>query len=146
MATCTFGVRIGVDLAVIIASPTLIDASRQRVTTATEDTTRTARVCVLAAKKVESVLGAVGSYDDADATIGDQDALEIGIRIALHLYLHAYSMVQTAETNALWQDLLKELRELAEKRVAEVTPVYGQPDNTELDALYPTKPLWEAEE
>lgn len=146
MASCTFGARIAVDLAIIIASPTVIDASRQRVTTATEDTTRTARVCVLAAKKVESVLGSVGLYDDADATIGDQDALEIGIRIATHLYLYQHSLIQTPATLELWRGLLSELRELADKRCAEVTPQYGQPDNTELDALYPTKPLWEAED
>lgn len=138
MAVCTFGARLVVDFAVIIADATIIDASRQRVTTATQDSARTARVCTVAAKKVESVLGSVGSYDDADATVGDQDALELGIRVALHLYLHAYSLIQTSETNTLWQDLMKELKELAEKRVSEVQPQFGSPDMSGLDRIYPT--------
>lgn len=145
MAACTFSARLVIDLAIVIASPTIIDASRQRVTTATEDTTRTARVCDMAAAKVVSVLGDVGAYDTSDGSIGDLQALDIGLRIAMHLYLHHFSLIQTTETDTMWQNLLDELDGLAARRSAEVPPQLGQLDLTELDRLYPTTPPWSSD-
>lgn len=145
MATCTFAARLVIDLAVIVASPTIIDASRQRVTTATEDSARTARVCSLAAGLVEGVLGSVGTYDDTLATTGDQTALEIALRIALHLYLHNYSLIQTGETDVMYQNLLLELNLLNDRRSSAVSPQLGTLDLLTLDRLYPTTPSWNSE-
>lgn len=95
MAACTFSARIALDLAALVASATMIDLSRQRDATATENTARTTRVAQMAAAKVESRLGSSGSYDDTDGTIGDQIWLDFGVRIAMLYYSQVYTFTLT---------------------------------------------------
>lgn len=138
MATCTFAARIALDLALVVTSPSMIDFSRQRDATATEDTARTARVCQLAAAKVESRLGSAGSYDDTDATIGDQVFLDFGSRIALLRYSQVYSLVLTDTGTSYIGTVIEELEEYRETLVAEQIKLgVAKVDNTDLNKRRP---------
>ena len=142
MAVATFAERIQDDLTVLIADQTLIDLSRQRDATATQDVPRTLRVSQMAASKVESVLGDVGSYDDTDGTIGDQQALDYGIRIALLYYSQMYTLTMTDAGQAMQGGVLEELENLAvQRRQTQGTPVVKNRDNDAFNARH-DGPLW----
>jgi len=134
MATATFAERIALDLALIVANPSMIDFSRQRDATATENTARTTRVCQLAAAKVESRLGAAGSYDDTDATIGNQIWLDFGTRLALLRYSQVYTLTLTDFGVGYIGSVHEEIEEYRETLVQEaVKLVVGKVDNTALN-------------
>jgi len=138
MATATFAERIQDDLALLIADSTLIDLSRQRDATVTQDTDKTLRVCQMAASKVESVLGDAGSYDDADGTIGDQTFLDFGIRMALLYYSQIYTFTLTDKGVASMEFLMAEMESYAKGLRQEAsTPVIDGPDNDKLNLRYP---------
>lgn len=145
MATATFAERIQDDLTVLIADATLIDLSRQRDATATQNTARTLRVAQMAAAKIESRLGAAGSYDDTDGTIGNQVFLDFGIRWALMLYSQMYSLALTDAGVVMINMLREEIEELRESLVQEADLGTGIMDNDDLNARYPHS-TWETED
>lgn len=132
----TLASQIATDLAVLVASANIIDLSNQRDTDATEDTTRTARVCAMAAAKVQSYLG------DVDGT--DLQAVDIGVRLAAVYYSASYPLLSTKQD--VLSNIYAELAELRESRLSEVEPQLGEVDLTNLDAVYPTEPEWNTEE
>lgn len=137
MATATFAERIQDDLAVLIADKTLIDLSRQRDATATQETARTLRVCQMAAAKVESKLGDVGSFDDTDGTIGDQTALDFGVRVAMMLYSQMYSLTLTEAGRDTFVSVMTEIDAEADVRRQEAgTPVIKSRENTQFNARH----------
>jgi len=137
MAAITFAERIQDDLALLVADQSLIDLSRQRDATATEDTSRTLRVCQMAAAKLEGILGDAGSYDDTDVTIGDLQMLDLGVRLALRYYASVYSLTLTAEKQGLVEGIMAEAEALAKsRRQANSTPVVSVADNDDLNARH----------
>lgn len=138
MAACTFAQRVAVDLGVLLASATVIDLSRQRDTTTTENTARTTRVAQLSAAKIESRLGSAGSYDDTDGTIGDQKWLDLGIRLAMFYYSQVYSLVLTDAGTRYLSSVLEELELFSDVLRQEATlGVVAKVDNDGRDARYP---------
>lgn len=134
MATATFAARIALDLAALVASATMIDLSRQRDATATENTARTTRVAQMAAAKVESRLGSAGSYDDTDGTIGDQIWLDLGVRIALLYYSQVYTFTLTEPGRAYVGMVLEELELYRQTLVQEaLTSQVARVDNDTLN-------------
>lgn len=145
MASVTYAERIALDMALVIASETIEDFSRQRDPTNSENTTRTTRVAQMAASKIESRLGSAGLYDDTDATIGNQIFLEFGIRYAILLYSSIYSFVFSSAAGDTLTALKAEIEEYrATLIVAASTPVIGIRDNDDLNAPYVDD--WESEE
>lgn len=143
MATATFAERIQDDLAVLISDPTMIDLSRQRNATATEDTTKTIRVAQMAAAKVESRLGSAGSYDDTDGTVGKQIFLDFGVRIALMRYSQVYSLVLTDAGRLYIGSVNQELEEYRMSLVQEASnPVVASHDNDEFNQRH-DGPNWD---
>lgn len=138
MASATFAERIALDLAILVANSSMIDFSRQRDATATENTARTDRVSQLAAAKVESRLGSAGSYDDTDATIGNQIWLDFGTRIALLRYSQVYSLTLTDFGVGYIGSVHDELEEFRETLVQEAIKLtVGKVDNTALNKRRP---------
>jgi hypothetical protein len=87
MATCTLAQRIGLDLAILVADKTLIDATNQRDTTAVAVLSdRAERISQLAAAKIIGRLGSIGTFDDADGEAATseygQEALAIAVEYA----------------------------------------------------------------
>jgi len=138
MASCTYAERIALDLAVLIASDSMIDLSRQRDATATENTVRTTRVCQMAAAKVESRLGSAGSYDDTDGTIGEQIWLDFGVRMALLYYSQVYTFTLTEKGMNYVGAVREEIEEYRQTLVQE-TPrtVIQRMDNEALNKRRP---------
>ena len=146
MAVCTFAARLVIDVSLVLAAETVIDLSRQRDVTATHNTAFTTRVCKMAANKVEAILGDVGSYDDSDITVGDQDALELGLRLAILFYSNTFTLMQTPDNREALRELIDEIKELAAVRVDEVRPQFGEPDTSDVDNIYPGAGSWASEE
>ncbi|MCZ7608501.1 MAG: hypothetical protein M5U25_21150 [Planctomycetota bacterium] len=138
MAACTFAERIALDLAVLVASASIIDLSRQRDATATENTARTTRVCQMAAAKVESRLGSAGSYDTVDGTIGEQIWLDFGVRLALLYYSQVYTFTLTEKGMSYVGAVREEIEEYRQTLVQE-TPrtVIQRMDNEALNKRRP---------
>ncbi len=138
MAACTFAQRLVVDLGVLLASATVIDLSRQRDATATENTARTARVAQLAAAKIESRLGSAGAYDDADGTVGDQKWIDLGLRLAVLYYSQIYSLVLTEAGTGYLASVLEELEMYSEVLRQEASlGIIARVDNDARNARYP---------
>lgn len=137
MAVATFPERIQDDLTLLVADKTLIDLSNQRDSDTNEDSARTLRVCQMAAANIERKLGDVGLYDDTDGTIGDLEALDLGVRLALYRYATSYTLKLTAAGQEVIGTVLEELEDLAKSRRQEnSTPVIGIPDNDGLNARH----------
>ena len=134
MATATFAARLNLDLTILIADQAMIDMSRQQSTTATQDATKTTRVCQMAAAKVESRLGAAGSYDDTDGLIGNQIFLDFGIRIALMYYSQIYTFTLKDAGVDYLSSVMDELEEYRATLVQEaVKTVVARQDNDVLN-------------
>jgi len=131
MAAATFAERLNLDLTLLIADQALIDLSRQQDATATQNTSRTTRVCQMAAAKVESRLGPAGAYDDTDATIGDQIFLDFGIRLALYYYSQVYTFVLKEAGVAYIGSIREEIDEHREMLVQ--AAILGQPTVVKVD-------------
>lgn len=121
MATATFAARIQLDLVILISAPSLIDLTNQRDLDTVTNTVLLGRVCQMAAAKIGSKLGDVGDYDDTDGTIGDQEALDLGIRLALHYLTNVYTLTQTQESLTAQKAIFDELDYLAKSRRQEYT-------------------------
>lgn len=117
MATCTLAARIAIDLRLLTATQRVINASGGPGEGTSEVTTRTAAHARMAAGKVQSVLGDVGSYDDTDGTIGDQEALQWACRWAWKQMSVGFQM---QPDDALPQSDAQMLQELADLRAARV--------------------------
>jgi hypothetical protein len=133
MATITFAQRIAQDLRILVSSPAMVDGTNQRGSGTTEVTAITDRIAVMAAAKVESVLGDCGDYDDAAAsTSGDLEALDIGVRLAQVRMSAIYSGVLGEQGRNALKDIEQELLDLAEARRQEAsTPVVADVDDDE---------------
>ena len=124
------------DLTILLSSASLVDLTNQRDADAATNATLLSRVCDMSVAKVESVLGTVGGYDDTDLTVGDQPALELGIRLAMHYLRSTFTLTGTNPEE--WAALLSELEILATRRRREnSTPVLSKPDNTPLNTRHP---------
>lgn len=137
MAAISYAARIQLDFAVLIASATMVDLSRQRDATAGENTVKTTRVSQMAAAKVESRLGPAGQYDDTDGTIGDQIFLDLGLRLALLYYSQFYTLTLTDAGTAAIVSIRTELEEQRVSMVQEAMLGTSVMDNTKLNDRYP---------
>ena len=144
MAVATYAERIALDLAILISNDTLIDLSRQRDATATENTARTTRVSQMAAAKIESRLGAAGNYDTTDTTVGKQIFIEFGVRYAILLYSSIYTFTFSDSAKTTLDDLKAEIEEYRGTLITNAsTPVVGTRDNDDLNNRYTND--WETE-
>lgn len=125
MATITFAARIAQDLRILVSSPAVIDGTNQRDADTSENTTLSDRIAVMAAAKVESVLGDCGDFDDAaTSTSGDIEALDIGVRLAQVRMNSTYSGVLGEQGRNAIKEIEQELKDLAvARRQEEAVPV-----------------------
>lgn len=144
MATCTFPVAIATYYRIVVASAHVISGSRQRSATATEDTAHTNAVANLVAAKVESILGPVGSFDDADISIGDTEALDIALRLMPIYVFNTFSLTKKGDAQTSFELLIEELENLNTSRSQEVGPVVKSPDNTRLNNQFKSS-TWPSE-
>jgi len=99
----------------------------------------------MAAAKIESRLGSAGSYDDTDATIGNQIFLEFGIRYAILLYSSIYTLMFNDSAKTTLDDLKAEIEQYRQTLVTNAsTPIVVTRDNDKLNAQYTDK--WDTEE
>lgn len=137
MAVVTFAERIALDLALLIADITIRELSKQRGDPTSEDTSKTTRVSQMAASRVTRRLGDSGSYDDTDATIGDQTFLEFGMRYAIVLYSSTYSFRFSDAARETEKELKLEIEEYRMTLTLEAsTPVVKTRDNDDLNRRY----------
>lgn len=126
----TLAAALQTNLTAVVAAATLTDLSRQRETTAGENTARTAAVCAMAAAKVQAYLGNV---DDSDA-----QAVAWGTDLAALEYAARWPMTLPDTALASRDRVMQELERLAASRVAEnADPVAAERDFTGLDTRYP---------
>jgi hypothetical protein len=127
----TLAAQIQTELALLVASATIIDHSNQRDEDTAEDTARTAAVAAHASAKVEGVLG-------DGITDSDVQAVDLGTRIALMRYAVVYSETLTLEGVEYIRGVHAELRELRDTRnAAASTPQVTAFDFTDIDKRYP---------
>lgn len=130
----TLSQRVYLDLAVLVSGSSLIDLSRQRDVTTSQDIIKTSRVCDMAAGKVESVLGVAGVYGSHDLTIGDYSFLDFGIRLALLYYSQVYSFTLSDKGTGSMESLLAEVQQYAKGLRQEAsTPALSTQDNDKLN-------------
>jgi len=134
MATATFAERISLDLAILISPSSLIDLTNQRDTDALVNTNLLDRTSQMAAAKIQSRLGDVGSYDDTDGTIGDQQALDLGIRLSLHYLTNVYTLTLTDAGQAAQRQLFEEIELLARSRRQEYTLEVNKLKQSEIES------------
>lgn len=134
---------IEVKLRLVLDGQTIIDLSRNRDTTATENTARTAAVALMAADDVQAVLG-----DEVDGN--DYPAVALATRLAALHWSQLYNMVLTPEGLAWLQGVENKLEVLRSRRMrAAVGPTEPAENDRnleyirELDALYPTPLPWD---
>lgn len=129
MATITFRARIESELRILVGEQRLNDASNAGDPGTTEDTSRTAGFARNAAAKTESLLGGVGTFDDADNDAGDQEALQWAVRWSWLLYRKSFRMIEDIDAADERRELISELMSLQATRVAEAsTPVVSRGD------------------
>lgn len=117
----------------MLSSPTLVDLSRQRSATTTEDTARTAAYAASAAVLVKAKLGL-----SIDST--DEVAVQLGTVYAFSLAAVVYSLTLTDAGVAFIKDIRKQLDDEAKsRRQAGYSPVKAAQDFTDIDLRYPVK-------
>ncbi len=137
MATITFAARIAQDLRILVASAAVIDGTNQRGSGTTEVTATSDRIAVMAAAKVESILGDCGDFDDAATSVaGDLEALDIGVRLAQVRMNNVYPGTLGEAGTMYEKDILAEAHALADSRRQEATEpvvVEDSDDDGEVD-------------
>jgi hypothetical protein len=121
MAVVSFAVMIATAYRGVVASAFVIDGSQQRTSTGTEDATKTNKTARLVAAKCESILGPVGTFDDADDTVGDYDALDIAVRMMPLYVFNTFSLTKKGDGRDSFNGLLAELETLADARRQEAS-------------------------
>jgi hypothetical protein len=119
MAAITFAGAIELELRALAGTQRLVDLSRAADPGETEVTARTIRFAQNAAAKCEAKLGSIGAFDDADATIGDRQALDWATRWAWLMMRGAFAMAGDIDVSAERRELLQELDDLRMARVQE---------------------------
>lgn len=115
-----------------MSSETLLDLSRQRDATATEDTTRTTVAAEHAADEVRMYLGS--SVDSTDAT-----AVALGSKLAYFQYKTVWTGRVDLDDVTFLSTIRTELKQEAERRVLEEDlPYLGDVDHSAIDARYPS--------
>ena len=133
MATITYAARIQDDLQLLISSPTMIDATNQRDADVVENTALSLRASQMAAAKIEGILGEAGNYDDADGTIGDQQMLDLGIRLAMLYMTQVYSLTLNQAGVDYIGSVIDEAKDLARSRRQAVAPILKSIDSDDLN-------------
>ena len=137
MATITFAARIAQDLRILVASAAVIDGTNQRGAGTTEVTAISDRIGVMAAAKIESILGDCGDFDDAATSVtGDLEALDLGVRLAQVRMNNVYSGVLLEDGTMYEKDILEEAKSLAMSRrqeASEPVTVEDSDDDGEVD-------------
>ena len=143
MALCTLAARVVVDLAALVPSQALIDQSNGPGAGTTENTTRTANMASMAARRwIARMLGGSdpGSlWDNADATVGDTRASDWCTRYAWHLYRAGFQIgfdplaAQAQEAKALADELesyvMQAIQESSEPEVVVDSDEDGEVDD-----------------
>lgn len=130
--------RTVLDLIELVADNTLVDLSRQRAVGDTKEWNRLNRVCVLAAARVESILGSAGSYTTHDLTVGDLTFLDFSTRWAILSFSNVYTLTMSDKGTDGMESLRVELQQYARGLRQEASsPVIVERDNDKRNARYP---------
>lgn len=140
MALCTLAARVVVDLAALVPAQALINRSLGPGPGTSENTTRTAAMAAMAARRwVARMLGGTDPgalWNDADATVGDTRASDWATRYAWHLYRSAFQTVPDplmAQEGKALSDELEMYAAQAVQEASEAEVVADTDDDGEVD-------------
>lgn len=121
-----------------MANPTIVDLSRQRSSSGTEDTAKTTAAAENAAAEVEGILG-------DGLTDADKQAVAIGTRLALLQYSTVWSLQLGDAGHKFIGAAMKDLEKLATRRALEVDWSATDHDYANLDKRFPAR-AWDGDD